>query len=64
MSMREAVTRVLKKGPMDRRQILEMVQRLGYTFRSKDPLNSLGVMLYNNKKIFKSKERGLFSLRR
>ena len=63
MSLCEAVTQVLKLGPMDRRQIVDALQQLGYTFRSKDPLNSLGVFLYTHKKLFQSKDRGVFSLK-
>jgi hypothetical protein len=62
LSMREAAQQVLKSGPKDMHQLIDGIQRLGYQFASKKPRNSLAVLLYTNKKIFKAK-RGMFSLK-
>jgi hypothetical protein len=62
MSMRQAAQQVLAKGSMDIRQILDGIEKQGYQFTSTKPINSLAVMLYTNKKLFKS-NRGMFSLK-
>jgi hypothetical protein len=62
MSLRDAVQQVLRSGPMNRYQIFEAVQRQGYRFVSRHPLQSLATTLYRNRDLFKSKSRGVFSL--
>lgn len=49
MSLREAVTKVTSAKPLTKKEILEGVKGLGYRFASKDPMNSLSVMLYTSK---------------
>jgi hypothetical protein len=52
-SLREAVVEVIKSKPLNRQEILEAVQKNGYKFTAKDPLNSLSTLLYSNK-VFKN----------
>src|SRR5205085_12530207 len=42
MSLKEAVIKALSVRPMTRQEVLAEVQRMGYKFTSKNPLNSLG----------------------
>jgi hypothetical protein len=49
MSLKEAVLTVTKAKPMSRPDILKDVLALGYKFKTKDPLNSLGTLLYSDK---------------
>ena len=60
MSLRDAVLQVTAMRPMSKQEIYEAVQRLGYRFGGKDPLNSLGVVLYGKNPRFKN-EGGRFS---
>ncbi|MBM3877692.1 MAG: hypothetical protein FJ386_13420 [Verrucomicrobia bacterium] len=60
MSMREAVVKVLAGKTLARREVLAGVLKLGYKFNTKDPLNSLGVILYKDKAI--KLANGKFSL--
>ena len=53
MSLREAISQVISKKPMGRREILEAVQTLGYKFSTSHPLNSLSAALYSNKAFVK-----------
>lgn len=46
MPLREAVLKVLTAKPITKQELLAGVQKLGYRFASKDPLNSLQVFLY------------------
>jgi len=59
LSLAEAVLTVTKTKPLPKAEILEAVTKLGYTFKTKDPLNSLGATLYTNRKI-KNFGRGVF----
>jgi hypothetical protein len=59
MSMREAIRKVTSVKPMTRKEILVAIRKIGYKFNTKDPLNSIGVYLYN-KRFFKS-ANGKFS---
>jgi hypothetical protein len=61
LSMREAVLTVLSKGPLGRRDIVNAVQDLGYVFKTRNPLNSIGAILYGKSSPVKSKD-GLFYL--
>jgi len=45
-SLRELVIQVLREGSKTKEEVLQAVQRRGYRFQTKDPLNSLGVILY------------------
>ncbi|MBX3731992.1 MAG: hypothetical protein KF791_05310 [Verrucomicrobiae bacterium] len=51
MSLAEAVLTVTRAKPLSKTEILAAVDRLGYKFSAKDPLNSLNTTLYSNKKI-------------
>lgn len=51
VSLLEAVLTVTKSKPLPKREILTAIGKLGYTFRAKDPMNSLNTTLYTNKKI-------------
>ena len=45
---------VTKGKALDAKQILEAAKKAGHKFSGKNPLNSLRVMLYTNKKAFKN----------
>ncbi len=59
-SMKEAVVRALAGKPLNRQELLQAVQKLGYKFTAKDPLNSLSTLLYTDKS-FKNTD-GKFSV--
>jgi hypothetical protein len=47
LTQREAITQALKeKGPMTRQELAKAIQDLGYVSKAKDPLNSMGIVLY------------------
>lgn len=46
LSLREAVLRVTRNRPLSKQEILQAIQKIGYKFATKDPLNSLNAMLY------------------
>ena len=54
LSLREAVIEALSEQSLSRREIIVAVQRLGYRFASKDPLNSLGMVLYGKNPRFRN----------
>ena len=60
LSLRAAVTQVTKNRPMTKAEILEAVQKVGYKFATKDPMNSLNAMLYAPANKFRNKD-GKFS---
>jgi hypothetical protein len=47
ISLREAINQVTRGRALTKREILTEVQRLGYRFAAKDPMNSLNAMLYS-----------------
>jgi hypothetical protein len=49
--LKAMVLQVTKKKPLTRQEILAAVQKAGYKFVAKDPLNSLSVLLYTAKEI-------------
>jgi hypothetical protein len=49
LSMKEAAVKALSAKPLDRQALLKAVQKLGYKFTAKDPLNSLSALLYSDK---------------
>jgi len=51
MSLAEAVLTVTQAKPLTKPEILAAVEKLGYQFTAKFPLNSLNTLLYTNKKI-------------
>ena len=46
LSLREAVVQVTRSRALSKPEILQAVQKVGYKFATKDPMNSLNAMLY------------------
>lgn len=61
MTMREVVMQVLSKGALTRQELAEAVQNEGYVFRTRNPLNSLGAILYAKNSPIRNQD-GKFSL--
>jgi len=59
LSLKQVALAVTKGKALDAKQILEAAQKAGHKFSGKNPLNSLRVMLYTNKKAFKN-DKGKF----
>jgi hypothetical protein len=59
MSLREAVLQALAHGPVARKDLVKAVQDVGYKFTTKNPLNSIGSILYGKNTPVKSKD-GMF----
>ena len=59
VSLKQVALAVTKGKALDAKQILEAAQKAGHKFSGKNPLNSLRVMLYTNKKAFKN-DKGKF----
>jgi hypothetical protein len=55
MSMREAVLKALSERPLARKEIVSAVEDLGYVFKTRNPLNSIGSILYGKNSPVKSK---------
>ena len=55
MSMREAVLKALSQGPLARKELVKAVEDVGYVFTTKNPLNSIGSILYAKNTPVKSK---------
>lgn len=49
MSLKEAVLQVTRAKPLARQEIITAVKKIGYKFRTKDPLNSLNMVVYSSK---------------
>lgn len=60
-SLRQIVMQLLSEGPKTKEEILDLVRRSGYKFQTKNPLNSLGVILYGKNPRF-NRVDGRFSL--
>jgi hypothetical protein len=60
MSLRSAILQVTKSKPLTKKDILSAVQKLGYRFDTKDPMNSMGVILYGRNPKFRN-QNGKFS---
>ena len=58
--LRSVVAEVIKQKPMDRHEILQALQASGYQFSTDNPLNSLSVALYSNKKIFRQENKQFY----
>lgn len=56
MSLKDAVVKVLGKSMLTKEQILAAVQKTGYRFRTKTPLNTLTVVLYGKSPKFKRQD--------
>lgn len=61
-SLRDHVIAVLESGPKTKEEILAEVKARGYKFSTKNPLNSLGVILYGKNPKF-NRADGKFSMR-
>ncbi|HEY0548575.1 MAG TPA: hypothetical protein VGF13_03180 [Verrucomicrobiae bacterium] len=46
LSLREAVAQVTKDKALTKGQILQAIEKIGYKFTARDPMNSLNVTLY------------------
>ena len=55
MSMREAVLKALSQGPLARKELVKAVEDEGYVFTTRNPLNSIGSILYAKNTPVKSK---------
>ena len=60
VSLKQIVLAVTKSKALDAKQILEAAKKKGHRFSGKNPLNSIRVMLYTNKKAFKN-NKGKFT---
>ncbi len=60
MSMREAVLMALSNGPVARKDLVKAVEGAGYRFNTKNPLNSIGSVLYAKNGPVKSKDGQFF----
>jgi hypothetical protein len=49
LTMKEAAVQALVAKPLDREALLKAVQKIGYKFTAKEPLNSLSTLLYTDK---------------
>jgi len=60
LSLRDAVLQATAKAALTKQEILNAIHAIGYRFSTKNPLNSLGVILYGKKPRFKNQD-GRFS---
>jgi len=60
-SLKDIVLNVSKGKALTAAQILEAAKKAGHKFSGKNPMNSLRVMLYTNKKAFKQPSKGKFT---
>ena len=60
VSLKQVALAVTKDNALDAKQILEAAKKAGHKFSGKNPLNSIRVMLYTNKKTFKN-NKGKFT---
>jgi hypothetical protein len=57
MSMHEAVIKALSNGPVAREHLVRAVEDVGFRFKTKNPINSIGVVLYaKNTPVKKNKD--------
>ena len=61
LSLKQVALEVTKGKTLDAKQILAAAENAGHKFSGKNPLNSLRVMLYTNKKAFKQPSKGKFT---
>ena len=61
LSFKQVALEVTKGKTLDAKQILAAAENAGHKFSGKNPLNSLRVMLYTNKKAFKQPSTGKFT---
>ena len=60
-SLKGILLKVTKGKVLDAKQLLEAAKKAGHKFSGKNPMNSLRVMLYTNKKAFKQPSKGKFT---
>ena len=60
LSLKEVVLNVTKGKTLDAKQIFDAACKAGHKFRGKNPMNSIRVLLYTNKKLFKN-NKGKFT---
>ena len=60
ISLKDVVLSLTKGKALDAKEIFEEAKKAGHKFGGKNPMNSLRVMLYTNKKIFKN-NKGKFT---
>jgi hypothetical protein len=65
MSMRDAIAKALGKQPLGIKDVVAGMKKLGYRFKSSNPVNSVGAFLYGpeGKKTFVRGKDGLFSIK-
>ncbi len=56
MTMRDAVIQALSKGPVARKDLVAAVEAVGYKFKTRKPLNSIGSILYARNTPVRSKD--------
>ena len=56
LSLKEVVLNVTKGKTLDAKQIFDAACKAGHKFGGKNPMNSIRVLLYTNKKLFKNKK--------
>jgi hypothetical protein len=56
MSLREAVIEALSHGPVARKDLVKAVEGVGYRFTTRNPLNSIGSVLYGKDTPVKNRE--------
>jgi hypothetical protein len=61
MSLKAAILKVTGASPKTKKEIFDGVQKLGYRFGGKDPMNSINVILYSKNPKFKNQD-GKFSV--
>lgn len=61
LSLKEAVLSVTKGKSLTKEEVLAAVEKIGYQFRTSNPLNSIGTVLYGKDPKFNN-VRGKFSL--
>ena len=60
-SLKDILLKVTKGKVLYAKQLLEAAKKTGHKFSGKNPMNSLRVMLYTNKKAFKQPSKGKFT---
>ena len=60
LSLKEVVLNVTKGKRLDAKQIFDAACKAGHKFSGKNPMNSIRVLLYTNKKLFKN-NKGKFT---
>ena len=59
-TLKDVVLNVTKGKALDAKQIFESAKKAGHKFGGKNPMNSIRVLLYTNKKLFKN-NKGKFT---